>query len=277
VNLQETGSPTTPDSTDCAAAKGGGGVPGSYNLYSAMPCLAGINLSTAVLLSSRFPFVTPSGVARNRLDNPNCQPAQKATDQLIDGGYAENSGLGTLDDLSSDLMPLVRQHNARQIAAGSGDIHLVVPVVVSIDSTPRAENPGPRSSSSVPELLVPVYGGLRRGATLSDPDSLIQRSLDSTEDWLPDSMLPCPTAEQGSAAACSERQAAQAAVEATFSGRSVDISPVQEPQIAAPLGWVLSDASRSSLDNAITQQVDCRTLDPNAPCAFGTLLAKLRT
>jgi len=279
VNLQ-TGSDASTETTDCGLAKDGTGIPGSYNLYAAMPCLTGLNLSTAVLLSSRFPFVTPSGVARSSSAGRSCaSPDADRTDQLIDGGYAENSGIGTLNDLSPNFMPLIREHNASQFAEGmTGDINLVVPVVVSIDSTPRAIQTGSRSSSAIPEFLVPVYGGLRMGATLSDTDSLIARTLDSTDDWLADPTLGCSNVQLTPpvSASCAERSAAQASVEATFSDRAILISPVQAPQVAAPLGWVLSDASRSSLDQALKQQVTCTNLVEHPECGFGNLLKLLR-
>jgi hypothetical protein len=44
------------------------------------------------MLASRFPFVTPSGVV-----GP-C--AAQGEQQLVDGGYVENSGLGTIVDLA---------------------------------------------------------------------------------------------------------------------------------------------------------------------------------
>jgi len=243
--------PNGPESTDCGVTDSSPGVPGSYSLFAAKPCLVGTRVSTAMLLSSRFPYVTPSGLVRGSCDQ---------SDQLIDGGYAENSGIGTIDELSSDVMPLVRAHNAASLA-GTGPINLVVPVVVSVENTPRVSRRTATKAQAVPEALVPIVGGLRRGATLSDTDSLIERTQNSTADWLPCATTTC---------------AAQfAAINELLDDRAVIVAPAQAPQIAAPLGWVLSEASRASLNNSLDAQKRCQTDSPTMDCAFGRLLARV--
>ena len=67
------------------------------------------------MLSARFPIVTPSA----RVPGPSRESHALECDQrlanlqLIDGGYGESSGLGTLVDLAPRLMELVRSHNER--------------------------------------------------------------------------------------------------------------------------------------------------------------------
>lgn len=63
---------------------------------------ADLRLSTAALTSARFPFVSPEGAFWTATSN--------AGDQLVDGGYFENSGLTTALDLADaikDLKPIV--------------------------------------------------------------------------------------------------------------------------------------------------------------------------
>jgi len=61
-------------------------------------------LSTAAVLSARFPWITPPGWVK--------RPAQKATDpkeaRVVDGGYFENSGVATALDLVKDVLPQLR-------------------------------------------------------------------------------------------------------------------------------------------------------------------------
>ena len=70
--------------------------------------------STVALLASRFPYVTPSGVVehrlrRGRVDGPRAQ-------QIVDGGYADNDGIGTVVDLSApvDAAPAGPQRGRRR-------------------------------------------------------------------------------------------------------------------------------------------------------------------
>jgi hypothetical protein len=55
-----------------------------------------IRLSTAALLSARFPIISPAGVIRDDAD-------AAYGDRVVDGGYFENSGLSTALDLAEAL------------------------------------------------------------------------------------------------------------------------------------------------------------------------------
>jgi len=55
-----------------------------------------LRLSTAALLSARFPIISPAGVIRNDAD-------PSYGDRVVDGGYFENSGLTTALDLAEAL------------------------------------------------------------------------------------------------------------------------------------------------------------------------------
>jgi hypothetical protein len=67
-------------------------------------------LSTAVLLSARFPVISPSG----HLERPPCPgdgPPPRPETFVVDGGYLDNSGADTALDLWSALAPLVEENN----------------------------------------------------------------------------------------------------------------------------------------------------------------------
>jgi hypothetical protein len=99
-----------------------------------------IRLSTAVLLSARFPWITPSG----RL--AKCPPANSAVN-LVDGGYFDTSGASPLVELWSELEHEVGQHNA---GAGS----CIVPLFLQIDT--GYADPTRGASTAPWESVVPL-------------------------------------------------------------------------------------------------------------------------
>lgn len=256
-----------PESTDCDLDKSDSGIPGSYGLFAAQPCLAGLPVSTAALLASRFPFVTPSG-----LTPPSCPGTVPTTpdqsDQLIDGGYAENSGIGTLVELSAQAMPAIREFNRRQVTRDDDHpITLVVPVVVSIENTPQRTSDEPTVKPAIAEPVVPVAAGLRRGGTLVGPAALLEAMTLDTADWLPSGSNPADTA------------AAYAAAADALPRRSIVIAPEAVPGVAAPLGWVMSDASQRAMVDAEPctgrQPPPVPGKLPPVGCGFRTLFDKL--
>lgn len=74
-----------------------------------------VRMSTAALLSARFPIISPAGHARMAGANPH-------GDEIVDGGYFENSGLTT----------------ALDVAAGLWALNLT-PIVLSISNDPTVE------------------------------------------------------------------------------------------------------------------------------------------
>ena len=80
------------------------------------PGEANVRLSTAALLSARFPIISPAGhMHMDGKDNPR-------GDEVVDGGYFENSGLTTALDVAAALK-------------GMG----ITPIVVSISNDPTVE------------------------------------------------------------------------------------------------------------------------------------------
>lgn len=240
---------------------GDSSIPGSYNLFAAQPCLAGMRTSTAALLSSRFPYILPSGL----VDSPDCAATtgRDVSDQLIDGGYAENSGLGTLGDLAGQYMPLVRDHNRRQLASSADQITVVVPIVISLDNSPQVTVTSAAPHPPVAETLVPVMSGIRRGATLQNTAALLERTLNQTADWLPCTPIGACSGLAGEI---------EEAVVARFSARGVEAAPASAPRVAAPLGWAMSAASRAAMDTAVIELLN----DCGSNCAFSSLARDLQ-
>lgn len=176
-------------------------------------CPAGIDLAAAAMLSARFPYVTPSAVVGPCGSTP--------IGQLIDGGYAEGTGLGSLVDLAPRLLAEVD---------GTGPP--VLPIVVYLDNGPRGDRMT-AAPEARPELLVPPLGALTSGGTQKSPAALLQRA-------------------------------------AALSVGRPDVAPTRVfvvaqdagPTVEAPLGWVLSGASRDSMDASLGTAVSsCRSED----------------
>ena len=199
-----------------------------FDTYGA--CSPQLRWSTAAMLSARFPTVTPAG----RLPRPGKECEETPDLQLIDGGYAEPSGVGTLADIAPELMALVRDHNA------SGT-HVVVPLVAYFEDEVRSDVTI-RPPRTTPEVLVPVVGKSASAAQGTQAAHLqrVARAFAS----------PCPAT---AAAACT---AAVAAIHAELPDGVALVAPSTRPTVSAPLGWTLSEDSRVQLAKALADQRD---------------------
>lgn len=238
-------------------------------------CTRQTSAATAALLSARFPFVTPAG-------GVDCPAADAAAgpvhQQLVDGGYAENTGIGTQVDLAEHWLPALRRHNERALRlAGLG------PSASPADSSdpPPAREPEPRAGGLAdPErtVVVPVLVYFDNG-TGSD---LLRRPPRSRLEIL----VPAVTYATAAASLYSADSHLQRA-EGVFGPAAVGLAPVAEsvdawrghtsyvvyqetkPSVTAPLGWVMSQASMDTMDKAIgSQQLQ--------PGAYGSLPDLLR-
>lgn len=235
-------------------------VPNSVDMVR---CLPGVpSASTAALLASRFPYVTPSAVLDAcSIDRHPVWPA----DQLVDGGYVENSGLGTIIDLAPEWLDRVRTHNAATAQRGSGT--LIAPLVVYLDNGLGADilaQPYPETL----ELVVPPLTALRAGGAQASVPTMLQRLSRLVS---PESLVVTESAEATS-------DAREAIARSRAYGVAVIIQSTT-PSIEAPLGWSLSQWSRQAMDAAVSRQAStpCREPGPNEGAdvlcrrGFGTL------
>ncbi len=102
-------------------------------------------LSTAALMSARFPWVSPSG----RL--PFCK-GDPGSVHLVDGGYLDNSGGKSIAELWEAVQGWVESRNA------ASSTSCIVPYLILVDSG-YGPTPAPKSGD-VHELLVPPKGFL---------------------------------------------------------------------------------------------------------------------
>jgi len=234
-----------------------GDVPASIDLRAAYgDCMPDMTWATATLLSARFPTVTPAG----RM--PVVPPApERCADlprlQLVDGGYAESSGLGTLADVAPAALQPVLSYNANREA---GD-PVVVPVVLYLEDEPRTEI-ARDPEQLTPELFVPLEGR-DAGAVQTATSTWLQRAATAWGD-------PCPEDADSDCAGAVD------AVHERLTGGAVVAAPLTRPGVEAPLGWTLSDESRQRLRDGVTQQrEDCRE-DRGAYACLEELLALVR-
>ncbi|HET9874003.1 MAG TPA: hypothetical protein VFP89_15585 [Propionibacteriaceae bacterium] len=220
-------------------------------------CLGMIRGATAALLTARFPYVTPSGVVGPCPQTPEINgksmPHWPRT-QLVDGGYIENTGLATITDLSDDWLALVREHNAAALAAPGRSVPLVVPIVVFLNNGDRNVTQPALNTPPTSELAVPIATFLKGKSSLTNNDALLERARSAVE-------LAgfCPS-RLGSSCAALDRQ---------FPSRVVVVDRLTKPEIAPPLGWVLSEASITAMEKAMQAQVatTCEANRPQVPGA----------
>lgn len=189
-------------------------------------CFEDREWATTAMLSARFPLITPA--ARIRAETCSAEDLQ-----LVDGGYAEGSGLGT----AADLAPVIADSIADRHAREPGEPP-IVPILVYLKNSGgydlRQDLEGVTG-----EPLVPVVGfaALSKAGT---EDVLLQRSANAYG----------TLGEEGEPAA-----EAVAAVEEVFPGLAVVVAPSTEPTVVPPLGWALSDFSVASMERALDRQL----------------------
>lgn len=233
------------------------------------PCVASLDWASAAMLSARFPIITPAGrLGDGDGDRRNDDACGTQTRQLIDGGYAEGSGLGTAADLAPLVGSVIRDENAER------DSTFLVPILVFAQNSAGYDlSEDLRAVSSEP--LVPLVGAAA-AATQTTKSAWTQRISTAFSQ-------ACPTVEAGGADATQEttaldepeamreereRQEAERAersvacaaaldtVEQALPGQVVVVAPSTKPTVVPPLGWALSSFSIASMDRSLTDQVD---------------------
>ncbi|WP_410614112.1 hypothetical protein [Amycolatopsis sp. lyj-109] len=170
----------------------------------------GLRRSTAALLSARFPYISPSGRMYNCTND--------SATNVVDGGYADNTGVDAMLELWRRLAPMVSDHNR-----GGGAT--VVPVFLMLDNHYRALAT-PRAAGRVQELYIPP-------STQGRPDALDDVA-----------------AEQRAHAAFSEAIPGEdCPVDLPLDSRFIAIRPSVSPGLQAPLAWSLSQMSIRDLDH----------------------------
>ncbi len=215
-------------------------------------CTGNLQAATAAVLAARFPYVTPSGVV-----GP-CGIG--AEDQLIDGGYIENSGIATITDLAPTWLDLVRRHNGASLAAeGADTIDLIVPMVVYFDNDTNSDLTVAPPGATL-EGLVPIMGYLRGNPAMNRGTTLLQRAqavVDPSNLWTVTS---------------SNSDAARTAVRHVRPKGVIVVNQAITPTVTAPLGWSMSGQSIESMNRALYGQFSSSCIHPEGEEAGNTSL-----
>lgn len=228
---------------------GASGPTGSYDFFARLRCMQNISTATAAMLSARFTYITPSGTM-----NGCGQASGTFSDQLVDGGYGDASGLSTLINLAPTLMARVREFNSSAIASAvpGQPVTLVVPVTVYLGNSvqPARQMVIP---ARTPEVTVPTSAQSKGAATeLTGTDALLQNAgaATSASAW-----LTCGSAD----VVCST---AQAIARAAVPNPLIMVTPKEFPGVAAPLGWLLSHSSQQALEAALQRDLSDNPCGP---------------
>jgi hypothetical protein len=181
-----------------------------------------VRLSTAVMMSARFPFVSPSGRIQY------CGAPRQAT-FVVDGGYLDNSGASSILELWRSIQPYVARYNAGQsIGAGDPSATCLVPFLLQIDS--GYGEPAPEAPTKRPaELTVPITGALSARSAFT---SLVEQAARNVFNQ-PDQVSGIPQ-----------------------DNRYARFYPRAHPGTEAPTGWVLSNASQQDLLDQLGENGD---------------------
>jgi hypothetical protein len=230
--------PTANDGRAVSCLQPEPGVSGAIDLETVYgSCPMGLDWATAALLSARFGVVSPDG----RIDRDNLPASCAAVPrlQLVDGGYAENSGLGTLSDIASSVVEVAAAHNAT-VDSGESDTW-IVPMVMWVSNSPGSDIVRPPADAA-PSLIVPLET-LSANVAINAPSRWLQRLSDTIES-------PCAGAIDDDDVVTACETAMAAAHVCVDSGVAV-VAPTSTPTIAAPLGWTLSKMSQDSLQSSV--------------------------
>jgi hypothetical protein len=169
-----------------------------------------VRLSTAVMLSARFPWVMPSG----RLTR--CGREDVSPINLVDGGYFDTSGASPLVELWSEIAAEVGRRN------GAGAC--IVPVFIQIDT--GYDDPTRATPSRPPEALVPPKAALAaRNAREANARQAAALAFSG----------PFPPGTKATRPGVTEVD------------RFAHMYPHAHPGSKAPLGWTLSGTARRDL------------------------------
>lgn len=188
----------------------------AISLPAVIPAHA-LRLSTAVLLSARFPVISPIGLIRNSTGDDELH--------IVDGGYADNSGTVTAAEIVAAL-------NASAVRLGLRDKVRAVGIVIT-------DNP----------IVI--------GEEASDADRQHRENLESTAAGAV--LAPFETMDRIRQSLSKRHRDAFSDSVSRSGGEVLDGFALQASRIEFPLGWMLSNGTRS----ALTEQIESLAKDPS--------------
>jgi hypothetical protein len=222
-------------------------------------CIFNLNWSTAAELSARFPIVSPPGRIAQPTLPKTCHQVKDAQHfqqmQLVDGGIADNSAIGTISDLSPELAGIISSQNSK--ANGTGAHPFVVPVLVFASNEPGLDlTVAPNRTR--PDALVPIAAIQNVKAALVSPSAWLTRVANGlSQVCVGYSSLQKATDKTYTRASDKCMKAVGGVRDIIPEGIAV-VSPSTGPAVSVPLGWTLSGFSRTRLRLEAITQAQCR-------------------
>ena len=173
--------------------------------------------------------------------------------QLIDGGYYDNTGLGTLELVAPELADLIADHNA-ELTEG-----FVVPIVMYVTNQVSSEATAPPADLQS-DLTIPAVSIFEAAAESTLPPTRLVRLSTAFGQVCPDDSAAC--------------EGALAQVRTDVPDGVAFVAPSTEPSLAVPLGWTLSDPSRSQLEGEVVDQL-ARFTDGNCAAPISVTESRL--
>ena len=217
--------------------------------YIGSDCMADLNWSTAAELSARFPVVSPPGRVSGATLPASCLTPGRAnlqSMQLVDGGVADNSAIGTMSDLSPELVSAISGYNAT--STGSQGSPFVVPLVIYASNDPGLDLTSTPNKTK-PDALVPIAAVQDAQVALVTPSAWLTRIANGLSDVCDGYIAANPTG-----GACTD---AVNGTRALVPQGIVVASPSTEPAVSVPLGWALSGFARTRLRIEALAQAKC--------------------
>lgn len=204
-------------------------------------CVYSMNWSSAAELSARFPFVSPPA----RLSNETMPGCNDFTDmQLVDGGLTDNSALGTISDVAPQLVDHIIELNA--VADGSPARPFIVPLVIFMSNEPGFDVDAVERTTQ-PDIVVPLSAIQAAPGGQITPAAWLTRVSDEFASV-------CPPTPAGAIDRCSD---AVASIRGSVGEGAVIAAPSTSPAVSVPLGWSMSDFTRSQLRREAEVQSSC--------------------
>jgi Patatin-like phospholipase len=211
-----------------------GQTPGLFSLTDRAPALD-VSLSTGIGLSASFPFISPAGWYGATIARGPEERIEKR--RLVDGGYADNSGVATALDI------IARLQNCQP--SRSPDCPPKARFILLALAAPASDDGLDRLSYSLGEVATPLRA-LDSIRSARGRLAVVQAQLFLDQ-------ANCPDVAQGEQAPCQ------------FEGRVRKVS-LATGDVRVPLGWVLSDRSREAIECSFGIARLCRaTSEPAHP------------
>ena len=211
-----------------------------------------ISLAKAVLLSARFPLISPSG---HITQCGSRSEGAKPETFVVDGGYLENSAAATAVELWLALQPMIDEHNQNPEARA-----YIVPFFMQIDNG-YGEPVGPGRVPAEPQFVVPfttlgATGGGRQAMARQTAESLFSMPFIINGPQLTEELQQTEKPQQTKTVMCP---------------RYVRFALQAHPGPQAPLGWTLSSESFKDLKRQFEEDAGQKPLQQMATWFEGLL------